>query len=157
MAVARVHVKSWQVAYRDLIDQEYLDSLKPEDMVRKYAFDRPGPGMPSILVGVDGDAICGFAITGTSRDEDLSNVGELRAIYVDPEQWGQGVGRAMISAAREQMRRQGFMAAALWVLHGNIRAWRFYESDGWKRDGASRREIIGNTAVEEVRYRRAPV
>jgi hypothetical protein len=48
----------------------------------------------------------------------------------------------------------GFAGAALWVLERNIRARGFYERDGWRRDGTLRAEIIGGTAVDEVRYRR---
>jgi GNAT superfamily N-acetyltransferase len=157
LGIAHVHVRSWQAAYQGLISQEYLDSLKPADMARRYNFDRSSPGLPLILVAVEGNSICGFAITSKSRDEDLPNAGELRAIYVDPQQWREGVGRALIAAAREQLRRDGYTDAVVWVLDGNARARRFYESDGWSRDGTGRREIIGNTHVEEVRYRRTVV
>lgn len=38
MAVARVHVRSWQVAYRGLIPDGYLDRLCPEDRAVRYDF-----------------------------------------------------------------------------------------------------------------------
>jgi hypothetical protein len=30
-AVARVHVRSWQAGYRNLLPDQYLDGLRPED------------------------------------------------------------------------------------------------------------------------------
>jgi GNAT superfamily N-acetyltransferase len=152
--VARVHVRSWQSAYRELIAQDYLDSLEPETWVGRYTFGRMGIGLPSTLVAVDGSTICGLATTGLCRDIDVSNFGELIAIYVDPAYIRTGVGRLLIIAARERLRRGGVRQAVLWVLDGNVRARRFYERDGWRFDGTRRTRTYGNTPVEEVRYRR---
>jgi GNAT superfamily N-acetyltransferase len=156
LGAARVHVRSWQSAYRGLIDQDYLDGLEPELWARRYSFGHMGLA-PSTLVAVDGATICGLVTTGLCRDEDLPNFGELLAIYVDPEHVGTGVGRLLIAAARERLRRVGVTSAALWVLDGNARARRFYERDGWNCDGARRTETFGNASVNEVRYRRTPV
>lgn len=155
--VARVHVRSWQSAYRGLIAQDYLDSLNPQDWAGRYALGRMGLRMPSTLVAVDGPTICGLAITGLCRDDDLPNFGELLAIYVDPAFMGTGVGRLLITAARDWLRRVGVAEASLWVLDGNLRARRFYERDGWRLDGTHRTEVIGGTTLGEVRYRRTLV
>ena len=155
--VACVHIRSWQSAYRGLIAQEYLDSLEPETWAGRYTFGRMGIGLPSTLVAVNGSTICGLATTGLCRDVDLSNFGELVAIYVDPAYVRTGVGRLLIAAARERLRGLGVRQAALWVLDGNARARRFYERDGWRFDGTRRTRTYGNTSVEEVRYRRTPV
>ncbi|ABL05262.1 GNAT family N-acetyltransferase [Mycobacterium ulcerans] len=104
-------------------------------------------------MAVDGSAIRGLATTGLSRDTELSNFGELRAIYVDPEHVCTGVGRLLMTAARERLWRVGVTAAVLWVLDGNARARRFYERDGWNFDGTRRTEIIGDTPVDQMRYR----
>ena len=155
--VARVQVRSWQAAYRGLIAQEYLDSLTPEIWATRYTFGRMGLQLPSTQVAVDDAAICGLATTGLCRDKDLSNFGELMAIYVDPAYLRAGVGRLLMTAARERLRRVGVMEALLWVLDGNVRARRFYERDGWRFDGTRRTRTYGNAPVEEVRYRRTPV
>jgi GNAT superfamily N-acetyltransferase len=151
--VARVHVRSWRSAYRGLIAQEYLDSLEPEAMAGRYTFGRVGLRLPSTLVAVEGSTICGLATTGLCRDMDLPNFGELMAIYVDPAHLRTGVGRALISAARQRLRHVGVAGAVLWVLDGNIDARRFYERDGWWFDGAWRTEPFGDHSVKQVRYR----
>ncbi|KAA1251919.1 GNAT family N-acetyltransferase [Mycobacterium simiae] len=156
-AVARVHLRSWRWAYPGLIDQDYLDKLTPEVFTARYTFGRIGVQLPTTLVAVDGLTVRGFATTGLSRHPDLPNYGELMAIYVDPAHAGTGIGRLLITAARGRLRRVGVMHASLWVLDGNVRARRFYERDGWCFDGTRRREIIGASAVDEVRYRRTLV
>lgn len=156
-AVARVQVRSWQWAYSGLIDQDYLDSLTPEVWASRYTFGRMGLHMPSTVVAVDGAAICGLATTSLCRDKDLSNCGELVAIYVDPAYVSTGVGRSLMTAARQRLRQVGVRSAALWVLDGNVRARRFYEADGWKFDGARRTAVFGTTTVEQLRYQCTPV
>jgi len=49
--------------------------------------------MPATLIAVEQEEIWGLATTGPSQDTDLPNLRELWAIYVDPQHWGQGVGR----------------------------------------------------------------
>jgi GNAT superfamily N-acetyltransferase len=154
LAVARVHVRAWQVAYRGLIAQSYLDSLKPEVWAAKYAFHRSGPELPTTLVALVGESVCGLAMFGPYRGEEPAGSGEVLAIYVDPDHWHTGVGRRLIIAAREQLRRAGFREAALWVLDGNARARRFYERDGWTLDGGRQTKTIAGAQLDEVRYRR---
>lgn len=155
--VARAHVRSWQSAYRGLLAQEYLDALRPEAWVTRYTFGRMGFRMPSTLVAVDGSAICGLVTTGLCRDTDVPNFGELMAIYVDPAYVRTGVGRLLMTAARERLRGVGVAGAVLWVLDGNVRARRFYERDGWRFDGACRTTTFGDVPVRQVRYRCEPV
>ena len=75
----------------------------------------------------------GFASLGPSRDE--HGVGELYAIYVDPDEWSRGAGRALIERAEERLAEE-YAEATLWVLEDNPRARRFYEAAGWQPDGA---------------------
>ena len=92
--VASIHVRAWQVAYRGLLPQEYLDALRPEDRARGYTFGHTGAEHPAALVAVEHGMICGFVITGPSHDSDLQDARELWAIYVDPQRWGNGIGRS---------------------------------------------------------------
>jgi GNAT superfamily N-acetyltransferase len=153
-SVARVHVRSWQVAYRGLLPDEYLDGLRPEHRMSQYTFDSSDPECPLTVVAAEEDVICGFATTGPCRDDDDLGAGELLALYVDPESWGMGVGRRLIGEARLQLRRQGFTMAVVWVLNGNVRARRFYDLDGWVSDEGVRQEVVWGVPVEESRFRR---
>lgn len=152
-AVARVHVRSWQAAYRGLLSDDYLDGLRPEDRAAKYDFTHADPQRPHTLVAVDAGQILGFATTMPSPDAGTPRLGELAALYVDPEHWHCGVGLALITAARAHLAAAGFTQAVLWVLLGNSRAARFYEKDGWIADGVKRTQLIWDIELDESRYR----
>jgi GNAT superfamily N-acetyltransferase len=139
-AVAEVHVRSWQVGYRGLIADDYLDGLRPEDRAARYTF---GVDDPLTIVAVT-DRIRGFATLSPEA-------GELRSFYVDPGAWGTGLGRALIVEAERRLAQRNAVAG-LWVLAGNVRARRFYEAGGWRTDGTARRDRIFGVALDEVRY-----
>ena len=152
--VAGVHVRSWQAAYRGLLPDEYLDALDPEDRMGHYTLGAGDPSLPSTIVAVMEGAIRGFATTGPSRDADAPDGGEVLALYVDPEAWGLGVGRALLAQARTHLHRSGFVEAVLWVLVGNDRALRFYRADRWLPDGHRRELEVWGVVVDEIRFRR---
>jgi GNAT superfamily N-acetyltransferase len=154
MAVAEVHVRSWQAAYRGLLPDPYLDSLRPEDRAARYTFDRDGADDPITIVVLVGDRIRGFATIGPASSGEDRDVGEVLALYVDPPSWERGLGGELIAEARRRLTARGFTEAILWVLAGNRRADRFYRADGWLPDGARREEEIWGVRADELRYRR---
>lgn len=154
MAVARVHVRAWQAAYRGLISDEFLDRLRPEDRAPRYDFSHADPKKPHTMVAVEGTEICGFVTVSASRDVDMKGFGELMALYVDPDRWRQGFGTALVRAGRDRLMEWGYRNAHLWLLAGNLRAGRFYVRDRWIRDGAQRMEMVWGTLLEEERFRR---
>jgi ribosomal protein S18 acetylase RimI-like enzyme len=152
--VARVHVRSWQEAYKGLLPDDYLAGLRPEDRMDRYTFGSTDPDVPWTTVAVEDGVIRGFATTGRCRDDDAGTAGEVLALYVDPADWGAGVGRYLMVEARAQLERRRFTEGVLWVLVGNERAQRFYGIDGWVPDECRRTEEIWGVRVDEIRYRR---
>jgi GNAT superfamily N-acetyltransferase len=154
IAVARVHVRSWQAAYRKLMPDDYLDQLRPEDRAKKYDFGNLDPLRPHTIVATESGEIRGFATTAPAQDLNMSGYGELCALYVDPDHWGRGIGVALVSAARTRLFNLGFRSAVLWVLVGNVRAERFYLMDHWTPDGVWRTDVVWGVKVNDVRYQR---
>jgi GNAT superfamily N-acetyltransferase len=154
MAVARVHVRAWQVAYKGLMPDEYLAGLRPEDRAQRYDFASLDPSRPRTLVAIEADTVLGFATISPARDASVAGQGELCALYVEPGCWGRGVGWALASAARSELCHLGFTRAVLWVVTGNARAKEFYRADGWTLDELHRTQQVGNVAVDTVRFSR---
>lgn len=152
LAVAGVHVRSWQAAYRGLLPDAYLDGLRPEERMTRYTFDSDDPVVPHTVVAVDSGVLCGFATTGRCEDPEAPGAGELQALYVDPSSWGAGSGRTLIEEARSRLGELGFTTAVLWVVVGNERARRFYRLDGWE-DGV-RHDVVWDVPVDETHFRR---
>ncbi len=108
------------------------------------------PGWSTFVAERDG-LVVGFTSVGPSRDE--RGLGELYAIYVDPDEWSTGAGRALIERAEEQLRGD-YEEVTLWVLEQNPRARRFYEHAGWAEDGERKAEARWGVRAPEVRYRK---
>jgi GNAT superfamily N-acetyltransferase len=136
-AIAVVHVRSWQAAYRGLVPQDYL-----------VARDEAAPGGPRIV---------GFAGYQPTRDADSDPAvtGQLSTIYLVPEAWGTGTGRRLLAGAVTGLTAAGYADAALWVLDGNERACRFYAAAGWAPDGTHQDDDRAGFSLHELRYRRA--
>ena len=155
MAVARVHVRSWQAAYRKLMPDNYLDQLRPEDRAKKYDFGNLDPLRPQTIVATESGEIRGFATTAPAQDPNMPGYGELCALYVDPDHWGRGIAVSLVSGARSRLFDLGFRNAILWVLEGNVRAERFYRKDRWTPDGALRTDEVWGVKVNDLRFRRS--
>lgn len=154
LAIAEIHVRSWQEAYAGLMPAEFLAALDPRDRAARYTLGAEGPEAPTTLVALEDDAMLGFVTFRLSHDADAPDLGEVAALYVDPDRHRGGVGRLLMSEARRRLREEGFADALLWVLDGNDRARRFYEGEGWKPDGARREENPYDIVSRVSRLRR---
>jgi ribosomal protein S18 acetylase RimI-like enzyme len=151
-AIARVHVRTWQGAYGHVFPPEELEGISSDERARSWRsmLERSS----RTHVAEVGGEVVGFASAGASRDDDGEGVGELYAIYVDPEHWDSGAGRELAAWADGALRAEGFTEATLWVLDDNPRARRFYEAGGWRLDDARRTGIHLGVETHEVRYRK---
>ena len=108
-----------------------------------------------VVAMLDEEDPAGWASMGASRDPDAAEgTGELRALYVHPDHWGRGIGRALVEHVILALREMGYDEVTLWSFAHNDRARRLYEEAGFERDGAEDRQPIFAGALE-VRYRRS--
>jgi len=102
---------------------------------------------------VAGDPIVGLVMGDPAPEVDTDPVrhGHLRALYVHPDHWGEGIGRLLHDTAVEYLRvaRPQLSPITLWVMERNTRARARYESWGWRLTD-QRQEIW--TGVGELRY-----
>ena len=154
-AIAGIHVRAWQTAYRGQLSDDYLDQLRVDERLdmHRAALEAP-PAEYRMWVAEDSGRPVGFAVTGKSQDADAEErTAELYAIYLEPDRLGSGVGRELFEYAVDDLRERGFRSATLWVLETNERARRFYEIAGWKADGAVTSERVDCEMRSTVRYR----
>jgi len=156
LAVATVHVRAWQAAYRGQIPDSYLDGLTVERRVPTWTrlISEAAPPATTLLVAEDERIeVVGFAHHSASRDDDAAAAtAEVTSIYVSPDAWQRGIGGALLNAAETHMRRASYAQATLWVLDTNGRARNFYERKGWSPDGALKLDERGGFTLREVRY-----
>jgi GNAT superfamily N-acetyltransferase len=143
-AVAAVAARSYRFAFEGAVPEAAL-----ERAARPPADD---PDATTLVAERDG-AVVGYAVVRRSRDPGAdAETGELHALYVDPDEIGTGVGRALDAAARERLRRDGFRQATLWVLATNERARRFYRAAGWRPDGVTRIIVVDGRELPHERW-----
>jgi GNAT superfamily N-acetyltransferase len=159
-AIATVHVRSWQAAYRGLLPQSYLDDLDPQQQRPQWdtvleSTDWPWRGTFVLCQGAEASSeVVGFASMSPSRDADRdpTDVGELQTLYLHPDVWREGGGSALLHAVQHECGRARFHWAMAWVLETNVRARHFYEGRGWRSDGTSKPHDWGTFVVTDVRY-----
>ena len=131
-------------------------SLRPEDRVGSWERTLTETAWPraGILVLLDADEVVGFSHICPTRDDDRdpATTGEITSIYLAPEAWGGGNGRALMSSSIEQLVEAGYPTATLWALDTNARARRFYEIGGWRTDGTTKLHDWGTFVCTDIRY-----
>lgn len=154
LAIARVHVAGWQSGYRGLMPDALLNGLNVDARAKVWRDTITSGGPERLWVGAIGEDVVGFIAAGPCRDADESGqVGEIWALYVDPDQWGAGVGTALLLTAIDDHESR-YAATSLWVLTENSRARRFYRRCGFQADGTRKEVFLGGVTLEEVRMRR---
>jgi ribosomal protein S18 acetylase RimI-like enzyme len=106
-------------------------------------------GRRAFVVRRDGASI-GVVLTGPDLQQ--PELGHVARLYVEPDLWGQGVGRALYSAALDQLQRDDFPAATLWTLEANEKARSWYERLGWQTTGV-RKAVYEPAGIDDLQYR----
>lgn len=157
-ALGRVHVAAWQQAYRGgLMPDEYLDRLAADDRAQMWrdGLERPArPRVGRFVAEADDGTVTGFITVGPADGDADAEIGEVYALNVAPEAWGNGYGQALLQTGVRHLTEAGFDQAVLWVHPRNERACRFYEQSGWQHEGQRREEDVLGVLVPEVRYQR---
>lgn len=145
--ISNVYEQSWKFAYKDIIPQEYLDSIPSGQWCG--ALDHPSR---YTLIMLDGDKIIGTSSYCESRPEKYKDWGEIISIYFLPEYMGRGYGKDLLEQAVEELKAMGFKKIFLWVLEDNHRARHFYEKSGFKYSGKYMDHVIGGKQLRELQY-----
>jgi len=157
--IAEANMRGWQVAYRGIMPDRYLDELADdlESHIARRRVHIAAPDEPRVfnLVAERDGAVVGWLAAGPSRDDDRHETqAEIWAVYVHPDAWRTGAGSALMSTALERLVDEGYTEATLWVFEANPRARRFYERHGYRTDGATSIFERGGGQAVEIRYRR---
>ena len=133
-AIAEVQVAGWHAAYRGLVPDARLDAFTVEVRVPAWARHIAGGSRARTTVCERAGRVVGFISVGPSRDAD--GWGEIWALYVLPETWGTGAGRALLAEGMAWLAARDLRRVMLQVLDGNTRAIRFYRAAGFELTGS---------------------
>lgn len=152
LQLAKVHIQSWQEAYKGLVPQAYLDQLpsKIEDRIKMWTSIIASANRWA-WVAENEEGIQGFSLFGPPRDVNRDQFIELGAIYLLASHKGQGIGFSLLSVGFKAMADAGYKKAYCWVLEGNPTI-KFYERSGAKHLGLRKEDDIGGTMFHELAY-----
>jgi ribosomal protein S18 acetylase RimI-like enzyme len=102
-----------------------------------------GPNLMLVAVDPDGRVV-GFTAV---HPED----GEMYLLFVHPDVAGQGVGRLLLDAAHDELRRAGCTEAFLYTHEQNERALAVYRAAGYVPDGTVRESDFRGIQLREPR------
>ncbi len=151
--LAETAIEAWREGFRGIVPERVdpRDAWRPARIADRIAAgDRRDD---AILAAVVDGSVRGLVLQGPSRDADaLIAEGEIVALYVHPDNWRQGIGRALVEAALGDLERTGHERAIVWTLADSPRNLAFYEAVGFRRDGATQRRPSFGSPLE-VRFR----
>lgn len=152
--LADIHLASKKVAEKDIVDRNYLEGLTPEEYVVNWQGWHAADDSKSLIAIKDGQAIGLISYgplrtppAGTSKIRPLYSA-EIFAIYVHPDYFQNGAGKALLKAAVEDLINNKHTSLCLWALAKNKRACSFYEAMGGQRVGKMMVEM-GPSKVKE--------
>lgn len=130
LAISQVLAASWKSAYKGLVADDYLYSLRDDHWV---SFIIKGMADDSLFAMVleENSQISGASILKKTDDPLIV---ELTAIYLLPDKIGHGYGNVFYRAIDAEMIKRGYTCCVLDVLENNSRAIRFYEKNGFVDD-----------------------
>jgi len=146
-AIERIRVRGWKTAYRHVFPRAELDAMQVDAARITSELERPRQGY-ACFVAEDEGRVLGWAVVGPDGS---GRRGELHGLYVDPDSWSRGAGRALIRRAEEEL-AVTWAEAVLWTLEDNPRTRRFYELAGWTVDGTRGSFPRFGVDVPVVRY-----
>ena len=140
-----VHYQSWIETYTGLMDPVFLSKRSLERCVN-IAREHPEN---TIVAEIDRQ-IVGFACYSETRDKDMSDAGEIQALYVLKKYQKQGIGVALLKRCEQILKQHPKIM--LYVLAGNKNAIGFYEYNGFRFDGITKdMEVMPGIVLHEIR------
>jgi ribosomal protein S18 acetylase RimI-like enzyme len=146
----RAHGLSWREAYDDILPDSVLDAMTidptPEE-VEGWA-EGLGDDDSAVFVAVVDGTVRGFVDVRWGAENTKSFVGpgeaDLKAIYVHPDWWGQGVGTALLDRGLDALPDR-VETVRLEAFADNDVGAGFYEARGFERVETDETEIAGET------------
>lgn len=125
------------------------EKLDDEDWLRETYLGSDARLLIASVDGVDvGVSHWIHAHTSLTDETPLPDVAHISSIYVHPDAWGQGIGRAMLRELMRDQRDAGMVRTRLFTDDDNLRAQGLYLSEGFALTGLVIHNESGSVVVE---------
>ena len=140
--MAEIHARSWEVAYKNIIPEEYI---KAKNATRPALWQRiiTDENTTQYVIEVDGKTV-GIMSVAPPKDDDVDdNYYELHGIYLHPDYYHKGIGTQAVNFAFDKARKLGKKSMNVWVFAENYNSINFYEKCGFIADGKTHTHDYG--------------
>jgi GNAT superfamily N-acetyltransferase len=127
VAIAQLHTRSWQTAYRGILNDDFLQGPLSENrrMLWHSRLAESHRADQLVLVDEQAGALRGFACAYLEADPEWGCL--LDNLHVVPDLKGKGLGRQLMTAVVDQVWRSNpYSRLHLWAYEQNLQARRFY-------------------------------
>lgn len=159
--IARIQLRTWQIAYQELLPEQVLDAVDSEETGDVWAAT-VASGFVMVYVAAEDSQLVGFCVAGAAPEPevagadgelpaDAAEVGLIGTLLVEPR-WGRrGHGGRLLATAVQGLRGAGANRGITWVPEGDDASLAFFSSAGWESDGTVRTLDAGGRPLREVR------
>jgi ribosomal protein S18 acetylase RimI-like enzyme len=119
--IAEIHVKTWQTAYKYIVDRKHLDNLSIKRSTKINKKNLKDKNIISLVVENDESEVVGFLFGGLNRYQDLVDKykGEIYGIYILEKYSQQGLGKKLVNEFFNILLEKGIRSVHVMFLAGN--------------------------------------
>lgn len=149
MQIADIGVRGWQMAYRGIIDDEYLDNMSVEERYQRLKNNYHENQFTVAELNGKIVGFCRYTLNNSSNDKNAD--GEITVLYVEPELKHNGIGTLIFKYVINEFKKNKNHRIILGCLKENYPSRKFYEKMGGKIVGEHQIEI-GGKKYQEVGF-----
>ncbi|MBS9859441.1 GNAT family N-acetyltransferase [Vibrio alginolyticus] len=147
--IAKIHVDSWQVAYKGLMPKSYIEQFTIERRERMWA--RVMTEQLAQLIVVERQReIVGFLSYELPNHTSEDKTALVTCCYVTPLHYGQGAGSALLDELETRLLSTSVMQISLKALDTNQQGLNFYKKCGFVRTGEEESEVIESMTLTDL-------
>jgi GNAT superfamily N-acetyltransferase len=154
-SIVELTAAGWRAAYPGIVPAERIENLPIAGWRHDIRSGLRAPKADSFTrIAEAGGEVVGYSfVAAPGREEpEASRVAEVVAVYVDPERWRTGVGRALMGSVDEGAAQAGYEELVLWSFEQNERALAFYDALGWEREDLRRPHRASGASTIRLRH-----
>ena len=127
--ISRIHALSWKRAYAGIIPKDYLNELKHDAWV-PFFNTYLNNGLKAKII-CENLKMLGAVSYKKSDDNKFDNFIEVVSLYIDPDEFRNGLGKALLNSVISEAENNNFSGVFLWTLKENKNAQAFYNKMGF--------------------------
>lgn len=129
--MAKIKVNSWQKTYKNIIDEQYLNSLNIEEQTTKYiaSFD-DYKNCVLVAINKENNQVIGYSCFDSNEKEEYNADCEIVSLYIDPNFTNKGIGTSLFRETIKYLKGYNKRNMLIWCLKENKNALAFYKKLG---------------------------